>query len=161
MLVMLVDIITLEDRGKTHTVLACLSASGQVLPPFMVHPRKQAVPKKIKEGAYPNTIFQVSDNGSITKELFFAWFKLFFQMILLLRPVVQVLDGPGSHITINVIEYARSNEIHLLCLPSHMSQILQPLDVDVFKSFKIYFFQGICCQYMAKNPGIVVIFWPL
>ena len=99
MLVMLVDIITLEDRGKTHTVLACLSASGQVLPPFMVYPRKQAVPKKIKEGAYPNTIFQVSDNGSITKELFFAWFKLFFQMILLLRPVVQVLDGPGSHIT--------------------------------------------------------------
>ena len=110
--------LTLADRGKTHTVLACLSASGQVLPPFMVYPRKQAVPEKIKEGAYPITIFQVSDTGWITKELFFEWFKLFRQMIPLLRPVVQVLDGHGSHITINVIEYARSNEIHLyVCHP--------------------------------------------
>ena len=56
---------------------------------------------------------------------------------------------------IDVIEYARSNEIHLLCLPSHTSHILQPLDVGVFKSFKS-FFSKVCCQYMAKNPGRVV-----
>ena len=63
--------LTLADRGKTHTVNACVSASGQVLPPFMVYPRKRAVPENIKEGVYPNTIFQISDNGWITKELFF------------------------------------------------------------------------------------------
>ena len=87
----------------------------------------------MKEGAYPN---KVSNNGWITKELFFEWFKLFVQMIPHLRPVLPVLDGHGSHITIDVIEYARSNEIHLLCLPSHTSHNLQPLDVGVFKSFK-------------------------
>lgn len=63
-----------------------------------------------------------------------------------------VLDGHGSHITINVIEFAKSNGIHLLCLPSHTSHILQPLDVGVFKSF----FSKACRQYMAKNPGCVV-----
>ena len=112
-----------------HTVLACVSASGQVLPSFMLYPRKRPVPEKMREGAYPNTIFQVSDNGWITKELFFEWFKLFVQMIPPLRPVLLVLDGHGSHITIDVIEYTRSNEIHLLCLPSHTSHILQPLDL--------------------------------
>ena len=30
------------------------------------------------------------------------------------RPVFLVLDGHGSHITIDVIEYARANEIHML-----------------------------------------------
>ena len=83
--------LTSADKGKTHTVLACVSASGQVLPSFMVYPRKRAVPEKMKEGAYPNTIFQVSDNGWITKELFFEWFKLFVPMI----PPLLVLDGHG------------------------------------------------------------------
>jgi len=33
--------LTSADKGKTHTVLACVSANGQVLLPFMVHRRKQ------------------------------------------------------------------------------------------------------------------------
>jgi hypothetical protein len=69
--------------------------------------------------------------------------------------VLLTLDGHTSHITINVIEYARANEIHLLCLPSHTSHVLQPLDVGVFKSFKS-FFSKVCTQYMAKNPGRVI-----
>ena len=66
-----------------------------------------------------------------------------------------MLDGHGSHITIDVIEHGQANEIHMLCLPSHMSHILQPLDVGVFKSFKS-FFSKVCRQHMAKNPGCVI-----
>ena len=113
--------ITSADKGKTHSILACVSASGQVFPPFMIY----------------------------------EWFKMFAEMIPPLRPVLLVLDGHGSHITIDVIEYARSKEIHPLCLPSHTSHILQPLDVGVFKSFKSFFSKP-CRQYMAKNPGRVI-----
>ena len=109
----------------------------------------------MKEGAYPNTVFCVSESGWITKDLFFEWFKMFTQMISPARPVLLVLDGHGSHITIEVIEYARSNNIHMLCLPSHTSHILQPLDVGVFKSFKSFFSKA-CRQYMAKNVGRVI-----
>ena len=147
--------VTSADKGKTHTILACVSASGLVIPPFMVYPRKRPVPEKLREGAYPNTVFHVSDNGWITKHLFFEWFKLFTQMIPPSRPVLLVLDGHGSHITIDVIEHARANEIHMLCLPSHTSHILQPLDVGVFKSFKS-FFSKVFRQHMAKNPGCVI-----
>lgn len=48
------------------------------------------------------------------------------------------MDCHRSHIiTIEVIEFARSNDIHLLRLPSHTPHILQLLDVhvSVFKSF--------------------------
>ena len=146
---------TSAGKGKTHTLLACVSASGLVIAPFMVYPRKQPVPKKLREGAYPNTVFHVSDNGWITKYLFFEWFKMFAQMIPPSRPVLLVLDGHGSHITIDVIEYARANKIHMLCLPSHTSHVLQPLDVGGFKSFKS-FFSKVCRQYMAKNPGSII-----
>ena len=150
-----VPALTSAEKGRTHTILSCVSASGQVIPPFMVYPRKRPVPPKMREGAYPNTFFQVSDNGWITKELFFEWFKLFVQTISPIRPVLLILDGHTSHITINVIEFARANEIHLLCLPSHTSHVLQPLDVGVFKSFKSLF-SKVCTQYMAKNPGRVI-----
>ena len=147
--------LTSADKGKTHTILACVSASGQVIPPFVVYPRKRPVPDKMRIGAHPDTVFHVSDSGWITRELFFEWFKMFIQKIPPSRPVLLVLDGHGSHITIDVIEFARSNNVHLLCLPSHTSHILQPLDVGVFKSLKSFFSKG-CRQYMAKNPGCVI-----
>ena len=106
----------------------------------------------MKEGAYPSTVFQVSESGWMTKELFLQWFKYFVAMIPPFRPVLLVMDGHGSHVTIKVIEFAQSNDIHLLCLPSHTSHILQPLDVGVFKSF----FSKACHRYMAKNPERVV-----
>lgn len=147
--------LTSAEKGKTHTILACVSASGQVIPSLMVYSRKRPVPDKLREGAHPNTVLHVSDNGWITKELFFEWFKMFTQVNPPARPVLLVLDGHGSHITIDVIEYARSNEIHLLCLPSHTSHILQPLDIGVFKSFKTFFSKA-CRQYLAKNVGRVI-----
>ena len=32
-----------------------------------------------------------------------------------------------------MIELAKENDVHLLCLPSHTTHVLQPLDVGVFK----------------------------
>ena len=43
----------------------------------------------------------------------------------------------------------------MLCLPSHTSHLLQPLDVDVFKSLKSSFNKA-CKQFMAPRPGSVV-----
>ena len=49
--------ITAAERGKTHTIVACVPASGFILPPMMVYPRKKSVPEHLKEGAVPNTLF--------------------------------------------------------------------------------------------------------
>jgi len=43
--------VTSAEKGKTHTALTCASASGHVLPPMMVIPRKQTPPAKFREGA--------------------------------------------------------------------------------------------------------------
>ena len=126
------------DKGKTRTILACVSASGLVIPPFMVYLRKWPVPEKLREGVYPKTVFHVSDNGWMTKDMFIEWFKMFAQMIPPSRPVLLVLDGHESHITIDVIEHARANEIHMLCLPSHTSHILQPLDVGSLSPLRLF-----------------------
>ena len=50
------------------------------------------------------------------------------------RPVLIIQDGHSSHVSIELMECARANDIHLLCLPAHIMHILQPLDVGVFKA---------------------------
>jgi hypothetical protein len=138
--------ITSGERGKTHTVVVCVSASGHAIPPLMIYPRKMAVPDNMKIGAVPGTIF---DNGWITQEIYFEWFKFFIKSIPPARPVLLIEDGHGSHITLDVIELARKNDIHLLCLPSHTSHILQPLDIGSFKSA----YSKACRKYIRERKN--------
>ena len=147
--------VTSAERGKTHTVLACVSASGCALPPLIVYPRKKSVPDKLKEDAVPGTVFCNSDNGWINKEIYLHWFELFLKMIPKARPVLIIQDGHASHVTIDLIELARANSIHILCLPAHTTHVLQPLDVGVFKSFKANFNKA-CHKYIAEHPGRVI-----
>ena len=141
--------VTSAERGKTHTILACVSASGFVLPPLIIYPRKKNVPEHLKEGA---VLFRNSKSGWITKELYLEWFDFFLRNIPPARPVLLIQDGHSSYVT---IELARSNDIHLLCLQAHTTHILQPLDVGVFKSFKTNFSKA-CHRYITQFPGRVI-----
>ena len=88
-------------------------------------------------------------------EIYLEWLDFFLKSIPPARPVLLLEDGHSSHITIDVIEKARANDVHLLCLPAHTSHILQPLDIGVFKSFKTHYNKA-CRRYMASNPGCVI-----
>ena len=147
--------ITSGERGKTHTVVTCLSASGFVLPPCLIYPRKKAVSENFREGAVPGTLFKSTESGWITQEVYMEWFQWFIEVFPPARPVLLIEDGHGSHISIELIELARANEVYLLCLPVHTTHILQPLDVGVFKSFKTFFSKA-CHKHLTKHPGRVI-----
>ena len=147
--------IAAAERGKNHTLLACVSASGCSLPPLMIYPRKRSVPEAMRLGAPPGTVFTVSDNGWMTKDIYLMWFQQFIHWIPPVRPVLLIQDGHCSHVSIEVIELARANSIHLLCLPPHTTHFLQPLDVGVFKSFKAAFSRA-CHKHVMERPGRVV-----
>ena len=146
--------ITSAERGKTHTVVTCVSASGFSIPPMIIYPRKRMT-AKLTEGALSGTLFDCSDNGWINQELYLRWFKVFIANIPPARPVLLIQDGHGSHISLDVIRLARENDVSLLCLPAHTTHLLQPLDVGVFKSLKLNFSKA-CKQYISANPGQVV-----
>ena len=61
--------VTAAERGTTQTILSCVGASGFVLPPTMIFPRKQAVPDKCKIGCFPNTQFECSETRWVNSEL--------------------------------------------------------------------------------------------
>ena len=85
---------TSGEKGKTHTLLTCVSSSGQALPPMMIFPRKR-LSEKLTEGAPPGTLFACTDNGWITQD---KYLEFFLKNIPPARPVLIIEDGHASHI---------------------------------------------------------------
>ena len=119
-----------------------------------IYPRKR-IKDGLKLGAVPGTMFRCTSNGWINQNIFLEWFSFFISSIPLARPVLLILDGHSSHMTVEVIEMAQNNGIHMLCLPSHCTHILQPLDVGVFKSLKVHYSRA-CKDYLSTHPGQVI-----
>ena len=81
--------------------------------------------------------YTVSQNGWMTTPAYINWFRnLFIPSLPAERPILLILDGHSSHVSLEVRDLAVSNEIHMLKLPPHLSHLLQPLDVRVFKPMK-------------------------
>ena len=113
------------------------------------------MPDKLKEGAIPNILFGNSECGCINSQLFVEWFAFFIKNIPPMRPILLIQDGHSSHVSIELIEMTRANDVIVLCLPAHTSHILQPLDVGVFKAFKTSFNKA-CGNYMRQHPNQVI-----
>ena len=67
--------VTSAEKGRTHTVLSCVSTSSFVLPPCIVYPRKKSVPDNLREGAYAGTLFASSESGWINNDIYQDWFS--------------------------------------------------------------------------------------
>ena len=87
----------------------------------------------MKEGAI-NTMLEVSKSGW---DIYLKWFEFFINNIYLLLGPFSFSKTDGSDVSIQLIEKARTNDIHLLCFPAHTTHLLEPLDVGLFKLFKI------------------------
>ncbi|CAG5025166.1 unnamed protein product [Parnassius apollo] len=76
------------------------------------------------------------------------------------NPVLLILDNHESHVSIEVISYAKSNGITLLTLPPHCSNKLQPLDIAVYSSFKSRYNTALS-NCMLSNPGRTVTIYQI
>lgn len=92
------------------------------------------------KGGPAASMFTVSDSGWMEGANFVQWFEKMFlpavQHLTTKYPVVLFFDGHHSHISLKLIELARSNHVHLICFPPHCTHILQPLDVSVYGPLK-------------------------
>ena len=62
--------------------------------------------------------------------------KIFLPSLISQAPVILYFDSHHSHMSIHLVELARSSNMHLVCHPLHIMHLLQPLDVTVFGPLK-------------------------
>lgn len=145
--------ITSAERGQNVTIICCMSASGQYIPPLFVFPRARMQPA-LMNGAPPQSIAAVSKNGWSNSEIFLVWLNHFKQFSGCSKEnkVLLVLDNHESHVNINAYQMCNDNGIIMLTIPPHTSHRLQPLDITFFGPLKKAYYQE-CDYFMLSNPG--------
>lgn len=130
---------------ESTTVLACAAADGTVLPPLILFKGAGIQARWTSEKAYPGTLYAVSQNGWMEEPQFYSWFtdgfvshikKVRQEKCLPNQTAVLIFDGHTSHMSVRIIEAAVANNITLVKLPSHLTDMLQPLDKCVFGPVK-------------------------
>ena len=140
-------------EGKTQiTVLACTSAAGFAIPPFVIFPRKSLNPALTK-GEVPGTLYGLTENGWMNGELFYYWLTHHFLLYVpATRPVLLLLDGHSSHYCPETIRIAAENKVLIFALPPNTTHISQPLDRSCFAPLKMAW-RNACHEFSINNPG--------
>ena len=152
-----------DGNREFVSVLETVSAAGRIIPPFIVWTGKVHT-----ESYYPRTshqyegTFAVSPSGYMDNELGMEYMKQHFEphtrriAVIDGKEVVQtrilIVDGHASHLNYSMLSWALDKNIHVICLPSKSTHILQPLDVGCF---------GLLQRLYERNLGDWVIANPL
>ncbi len=143
------------DTKTQVTVLACTNAAGAVIPPFCIFDRKTLNPLLTK-GEVPGTLYGLSGNGWMTRDLFNEWFQRHFLLYApSTRPLLLLLDGHSSHYCPETIRTAAASQIIIFALPPHTTHLTQPLDKSAFACLKKSW-RKVCHEFIVSNPGRVV-----
>ena len=135
-------IIPSTGTSKWVTIIECISVTGQVLKPMVIH-----IGKDVKDHWFPSTEdtpdweFGFSTTGWTDSELALHWLRRIFipQTHRPGKHRLLLLDGHRSHES-GLFQYeCLRNEISICYLPSHASHILQPLDVGPFSPLGGYY----------------------
>lgn len=127
------------QEKQSVTVLCNFSASGGIVPPFIVYPM-QRISKELAQSVPDEWGIGRSDSGWMTGQTFLNYMKEIFLPWLHKKnielPILLLVDGHKSHINMELHEFCIQNKIILYCLHPNTTHILQPCDVGIFGPLK-------------------------
>jgi hypothetical protein len=132
------------NQREWLSVLVCISAAGIAIPSFYIF-RGKSFRQNYIQHCEAGATMAMQPRAWMTSYLFSAWISHFIESVRRLGGIspekrhLLILDGHNSHVTLEVVQEAKSAGLDLLTLLSHTSHALQPLDVAIFKPFKQHF----------------------
>ena len=134
------------------SVMFCGSADGKMLPPYVVYKAKNLY-ESWCQGGPKGTRYNATPSGWFDMAVFEDWFEKLFLPEVRRIPGTKVLigDNLASHISTNVIELCRLNDVEFVCLPPNSTHVLQPLDVAVYGPLKNHW-RKILRELLDKEP---------
>ncbi|KAI1510144.1 Pogo transposable element [Pyrenophora tritici-repentis] len=163
---------SLQDGSREFlTLLACCCADGSSLPPALIYAAKNGAIRSswvedIKAGEH-EVFVSSSLTGWSNNDVGLAWLEQVFDRYTKQRSGrwrLLILDGHGSHLTMEFIKYCDRHRILLMILPPHSTHTLQPLDVVLFKPLSQAYSNELT-NHLYKAQGLIPIkkgdFFPL
>ncbi|CAH2004583.1 unnamed protein product [Acanthoscelides obtectus] len=147
--------VTSSERGTLVTVCFAVNAIC-VIPPFFIFPRikyREDFVCDDPEGSNGDAY----STGWMTAGSFLKFMEHFkkYSNASPENPVLLIFDNHESHVSIEIVKFAKENGIALLTLPPHCSNKMQPLDVTVYSPLKVGY-NAALSNWMISNPGKTV-----
>ncbi|KAL2887374.1 hypothetical protein HOO65_050495 [Ceratocystis lukuohia] len=122
------------------TVIQAIDAEDWSIPPFIIGAGQYHLANWYRESDLPGDwAIATTQNGWTDNETGLEWLK-HFDRHTTNRSIgsyrLLILDGHESHPSIEFERYCDDNKIIRLCMPPHLSHLLQPLDVVCFSVLK-------------------------
>lgn len=135
--------ITAQERGELVTYVETISALGVSIPPLFIFPSAKYIDSWVENGP-PGCIGCAGRSGSgwMTNAIFSQVYLPHFvkhAKATIENPVLLILDDHESDVSIDSLNFARANGIHMLTLPPHCSHKLQLLGKAVYGPLKTYY----------------------
>ena len=128
------------ENRKSITIIETISADGgQSIPPAIICPGQRFMESWLHENLQGEELLMLSPTGYTNESLALDWLQHFIQHSGAGpdKPwKIHLLDGQKSHESPSFVLNCLANNIELIEYPSHMTHILQPLDVGVFQHWK-------------------------
>ncbi|CAE7221418.1 DDE 1 domain containing protein [Pyrenophora teres f. teres] len=125
-----------DGNREWISVIACICGDGSSLPPGIIYEGKAGIQSSWVCDLQPNlqeVFIAHSTSGWINNELGLAWLEQVFNRFTIdkarRRWRLLILDGHGSHVTSDFINFCDAHKILLAVFPPHSTHSLQPLDV--------------------------------
>jgi DDE superfamily endonuclease len=130
------------DNRELVTLLECISGSSKVsYDPMIIMSRIVFKEQHFDNNLSDGVLFSISKSGYTNDRLSFEWIKHFNSQTKAMKKGkyrMLIMDGHGSHLTNEFINYCWTEDIVPFLLPAHTTHLLQPLDIGVFQSYKHY-----------------------
>lgn len=141
------------ERGTMVTMALTVCANGNAIPPFFLFPRKN-MQSTFMDNAADGAVGYANDSGWMCQPEFVRYMQHFINCVrpTVDRPVLLLMDNHTSHLSVEAIDLAVSNGVHILSFPPHCSHKMQPLDVSVFGPVKAYY-KSKCSAWQKNNAN--------
>lgn len=143
------------------TLLACVCGDGSALPPGLLYESANSTiqsswVEEIEPGVH-SVFVSSTRSGWTNDEVGLAWLEQVFNRFTKTKARrkyrLLILDGHGSHLTMDFINYYDMNKIILAVLPPHSTHMLQPLDVVMFKPLSSAYSKELT-KYLHNSQGL-------
>lgn len=136
---------------ENTTVLAVCCADGRAFDPLIIFKGKNLQSTWLGAESLKDTYYSVSDSGWMTTGIFHDWFGKFIQKVKV-RPMLLLFDGHMTHLSASTIDLAMKENVTLIKLPAHCTDVLQPLDVACFSPLKSAY-EKLLTEFVHRTGG--------
>ena len=128
-----------HDSSELVTVLEAISATGKIGMPLFIYKGVHLMEAWFLTQKKDEVTVSTSKTAFIDGDIFYEWFHDYFPAASDNHWSILFLDGHSSHTSEKFLQEALKRKVIPLFYPSHMTNILQPLDRSCFGVAKQYF----------------------